>query len=289
MKSFKKDLFWVCFWILAAVLFQSYEMEYRESQQTQPLLEFNLKEIQDEHKIEGGEGDRQHLIQSGYVTNLRDNYRFHNLTAEQQLSNVPLEKRFSSYYFQDKDGLKFTYTSIGVNKRPYFVNSFLVGFKPFDTQYVWMPMAAISQRKNYLLDHKLYGPNMLDIWQNSEQAYRFSHGDCEDHALIVTDWLISLGYDAKVVIGEYQGQGGHAWVLLNYKGRDYVIESTDKRRVTSIANFLPAQTATKYLPTAMFNRDLFWENSGSKYTSNYRSDKWQLRSRFERSRQLQVN
>ena len=69
---------------------------------------------------------------------------------------------------------------------------------------------------------------MREIWQNSRQAYLHTRGDCEDHAIILADWLIALGHDARVVLGNHRG-GGHAWVVLFQDGREMILEATSKK------------------------------------------------------------
>ena len=170
----------------------------------------------------------------------------------------------------------------GVDKLSYFANSFLIGFKPFDTDSVWQPLATLALRKNYVLDHILYGPGMAEIWQNSKQAYKYTRGDCEDHAIILADWLIAMGHDARVVLGKYNG-GGHAWVVLFRDGKEYILEATSKQRPRGLKDLQLARLATKYQPVYQFDRKNFWVNSGSVYTTKYRDSKWQLRSTFSKS------
>ncbi|WP_170132011.1 transglutaminase-like domain-containing protein [Arenicella xantha] len=186
-----------------------------------------------------------------------------------------------SFYLTDPKHRIINYVAVGINQKPYFANSYLVGFVPFQTDRIWVPLATLSMRKRYVLDHIQYGPSMSDVWQNSEQAYYYGHGDCEDHALLLADWLIGLDYDARVVIGEIPA-GGHAWVVVFLDGKEYVLEATDKRRPSSLNDFMLASLATAYRPKLQFNRTSFWENTGSTLTVRYGDDKWQLHSRFKR-------
>ena len=210
-------------------------------------------------------------------------YRFTTTDLWSKVSEIPGHRRFRFYVWTGDQTNPFTGSAPGVDRNAYFANSFLVGYQPFHSKTVWEPLATLALRKNYILDHHLYGPNMAEIWQNSRQAFASSHGDCEDHALILADWLISLGHDARVVLGEYRN-GGHAWVILFRNGREYVLEATSKRRPRSINDFTLAGLATDYLPMYQFNRDDFWVNTGSKYTTRYNDGKWQVGSRFKRNR-----
>ena len=223
----------------------------------------------------------QHDKQNGVVSSIDGKSSLDTVTLAQIVNSSGIENRYRSFFFNDLDENIITYAATGIDKNPYFANSFLVGFMPFETDKAWMPMATLSMRKYYLLDHQLYGPTMEDIWQNSEQAYYHSHGDCEDHAVLLADWLIGLGYDARVVIGEVP-EGGHAWVVLFLDGVEYVLESTSKRRANSIKDFYLARRATDYRPKLQFNRDKLWVNTGSMYTTTYTGPKWVLRSSFQR-------
>lgn len=217
--------------------------------------------------------------QFGSTTSTSDNHTFTTPQLWNKIAAIPLNIRHRFYVWTTDMQNEFIGSASGVDKQAYFANSFLVGFKPFETNSVWEPLATLSLRKSYILDHKLYGPDMSEIWQNSRQAYLNTRGDCEDHALILADWLISMGHDARVVLGNYKN-GGHAWVVLFYDNKEYILEATNKRRPKSINDFLIARLATDYNPVYQFDRTRFWVNTGSKYTTQYRDHKWQLRSTF---------
>jgi hypothetical protein len=119
----------------------------------------------------------------------------------------------------------------------------------------------------------------VDVWQTSKQAYYWLRGDCEDHAILLADWLIEMGYNARVVLGKYK-KNGHAWVVLFYDQKTYIIEATNKqnRRNYPLANKLP-----NYKPAFMFNRDFFWKNTGTVLTTIYDNPKWKKVSSFKES------
>ena len=223
----------------------------------------------------------QQRAQFGYSQAIGQFYRFSTSDLQAKISQLSKQQRHRFYMWSTSDKKEFVGSASGVDGQAYFANSFLLGFQPFKTKTVWEPLATLALRKSYLLDHHLYGPNSLDIWQNSKQAYRHSHGDCEDHAILLADWLLSAGHDARVALGEYRG-GGHAWVLLRLNGKDYILESTTKRKPRSINDFILAKRATDYRPMYQFDRTRFWVNTGSKLTTNYRDKKWQMRSTFTR-------
>jgi len=229
--------------------------------------------------------DEQDRLQGGIAYSTLDNTSLGATELRRSLQLHPPEQRYWSFSFQDSKSRVFTYAATGVNRKHYLANSFLLGFVPFETNKIWVPLATLSQRKRYLIDQRLYGTHMQDIWQNSKQAYAYSRGDCEDHAILLADWLISMGLDAKVALGEIPS-GGHAWVVLNYHGTDYVLEATSKQKINSINDFILAARATDYRPKILFNRESLWVNTGTHYTTRYRGKHWQLRSRFARDHVL---
>jgi len=231
---------------------------------------------------DSGSSHPQHYIQTGEVISSDGASRLDTAGLKQIVESAGPRFKNHSFYFNDSHNNIITYAATGLDQSAYFANSYLTGFVPFETDKIWVPLATLSMRKHYMLDHKLYGPGLEDIWQNSEQAYYYSHGDCEDHAVLLADWLIGLGYNARVAIGDTP-QGGHAWVILFLNEKEYVLESTTKNRPRSVRDFYLAALATDYRPKLMFDRTHLWVNSGSKYTTRYSGDHWKLRSRFTRS------
>jgi hypothetical protein len=168
----------------------------------------------------------------------------------------------------------------GLDQRHHFVNSYLVDFKPFDTDVLWVPLYTLALKKKYQYDHLQYS-GLADVWQNSRQAYYFSRGDCEDHSIALADWLISMGQDARVVLGKYKG-GGHAWVVLFHDSRAYLLEATSKRKIKNLRHYPLAGLAYEYHPRFQFDRTRFWVNTGSRLTTRYTGKHWVLRSRFKK-------
>ena len=229
----------------------------------------------------------QNSEQIGVVNAVDQSWQFSTAQLQRKIASMPANRRHFFYTWSGNKGQEFTGSASGVDRHSYFANSFLIGYKPFDTNTVWQPLATLALRKRYTLDNKLYGPQYSDIWQNSRQAYAYTRGDCEDHAIVLADWLIAMGYDARVVVGKYK-TGGHAWVILFEQGKEYILEATSKGRTRSINDFIYARLATDYHPSYQFNRDDFWVNTGSTFTTLYRNEKWQKRSTFKRSSQLQL-
>jgi hypothetical protein len=172
----------------------------------------------------------------------------------------------------------YTMSAQSTHQAHYLVNAYLEGYAPFEVDNVMMPLYALSQRKSYLLDNTQY-QGRADVWQSSRQAFLYPRGDCEDHAIALADWLIEMGEDARVALGDVDG-GGHAWVILFKDGKQYLLEATQKRGLARNKPYPIAALHTDYHPEFMFNRHDFWVNTGSKYTTDYASENWQRMSRY---------
>ena len=128
----------------------------------------------------------------------------------------------ASFTWFDSERNPATMTTMGMDWKHHFVNSYLVGIRPFAVENPWLPLYVIAKTKTYQLDSEQY--KTPELWQNSAQAFMLPRGDCEDHALALADWLISEGVDAKVVIGKYK-QGGHAWVVASQNNKIYLLNN----------------------------------------------------------------
>jgi hypothetical protein len=171
-------------------------------------------------------------------------------------------------------------TAMGIDQHHYVVNAFLEGYQPFAVENPWVPWYVIAKHKQYMYDHVQYA-GRLDVWQTSRQAFLAPRGDCEDHAILLADWLISMGYDAWVAVG-YANDEGHAWVVVFDQEREYLLEATQKNGVRDRLQLPLASLQTGYRPTMLFNREEFRVNTGSEFTVAYRSPSWSKRSRFLR-------
>lgn len=181
-------------------------------------------------------------------------------------------------YRQRNQWFEYTMSAPGIDKSHYLVNSYLEGYQPFVVDNVALPLYILAQRKSYMLDEDQYF-GLQEIWQTSRQAFFYPRGDCEDHALLLADWLIAMGEDARVVLGDMKG-GGHAWVVLFRNGEEFLLEATSKRGVGRNRPYPLARLHPDYHPQYMFNRHYFWVNSGTKYTTRYSGPQWQKRSRY---------
>lgn len=159
----------------------------------------------------------------------------------------------------------FAIDTAGQYHRP---NSYCERFRPepeANAMQIWLK--ALS-RVQYKFDIDQYG--RPDIWQRARETWSLRHGDCEDSSLVLADWLRANGFDAKVVLGEHDGEG-HAWVVLHMDGHDYLLESTGGR-----GNYhrTPPRAAADpmYVPDAMFNETGIWYRKTKGWTGDYRSE-----------------
>lgn len=178
-------------------------------------------------------------------------------------------------FYNTRNANEFTASARGTDGKHHIVNSFLVGYAPYKTDNIWIPLQVLTRKKVYEYDEINMGKG--EMWQTSKQAHRIKKGDCEDHALALADWLITMGEDARVVLGKMEGEG-HAWVVLLKDGRQYLLETTKKIEVKSGEKFPLTVDLPGYKPRFMFNRTLFWKNEGATSTSDYRSSHWKVKS-----------
>lgn len=188
------------------------------------------------------------------------------------VDQLPAHKRWYAQGWHAGD-LPVTTVAPGTDRKHHFVNAFLVGFVPMRDVPPWVPLYVIAKRKKYLLDKTQYG--VEEMWQTSREAMSTLHGDCEDHAIALADWLIGLGKDARVVLGRARGEG-HAWVVVVDRDTTWLLEATDKRRLRRWS-YPVASLHSDYVPKEMFNRQHWWRNTGGA-TVDYVGPHWQRAS-----------
>ncbi len=202
------------------------------------------------------------------------------------LKNVPMPPQYLRENYKNagmhavtigSDEQPYTLIAYDQERNPYFANGYLIGYAPYPIENKWEPLRAIALRLRYQLDDKHF-PGFYDIWLTSRQAYMQMRGDCEDHALLLADWLISMGYDARVALGTYKG-GGHAWVILFEGEKTYLLEATTKikNKIYPLASLM-----SDYQPDFMFNRTEMWVNTGTRLTTDYRGKAWARSASFRR-------
>ncbi|MEM9387317.1 MAG: transglutaminase domain-containing protein [Pseudomonadota bacterium] len=221
---------------------------------------------------------QQNTLQDGYVEVFGQPGRFSQARLHELTESRPGRDHTYAWSWGSPDDAVTTASALGLDNLHHFVNSYLVGYRPFDTDQLWIPLYVLASRKTYEFDHLQY-TGLNDVWQNSAQAFLQTRGDCEDHAIALADWLIDMGADAWVALGRYQNEG-HAWVVVNREGSTYLLEATGKRRLSRWSEYRLAATQTDYHPKYMFNREQFWVNTGSEYTVRYEGASWRRASAF---------
>ena len=220
------------------------------------------------------EGDYMQASEGGFRLSEKE---IHHLLGQEGL------RRSSGIrYWKQGGGPVMAATALGADGEHHFVNAYLVGYAPFEAEDPWVPLYAMGLRLKYQLDSKRYA-GIPDVWQTSQEAFFNALGDCEDHALLLADWLIEMGYDARVVVGQHRNQG-HAWVVVFGKSDVYLLEATSKRKLKNWKNNPLARMVSDYYGVAMFNREHLWVYSGRQPTPDYRLPAWVRTSRFISSR-----
>jgi hypothetical protein len=214
---------------------------------------------------------------SGYMVVDGDVRKFTEKWLHRMLKHEPRQDG-GTYLWNWGNVSRAAASAMGIDKRHHFTNSYLVGYQPFVAKRVWVPLYTLALRKRYEYDHLQYG-GLKEVWQTSRQAYYYTRGDCEDHAMVLADWLIEMGIDARVVLGNHKEEG-HAWVVFLLNSKTYLLEATSKRKKRSMGAIPAAAVMVNYHPQYQFNRDNFWVNTGSQFTTKYTGAHWKLKSKF---------
>lgn len=151
--------------------------------------------------------------------------------------------------------------------------AFMLGQTPYRVEQAWMPLYALSERMRYQMDNQQF-QGREEVWLTTLQAWSRAKGDCEDHAILLADWLIEMGLDARVVLGKHRREG-HAWVVVFKDGHEYLLEATLKEKVRRWSAYPLTEMLPDYHPEMMFNRQTLWVNTGSLFTVNYAGPQWQ--------------
>lgn len=267
--------------ILAIVLLESLNQKSHISHGENQQLRTEVLQASDVFAKNIPQSQMLNKEQHGKAKSLRTGEYLSSEQIQQWLANSLKTTQQQSYSMRwlDDTRRQFTESSMGIDRKHYIANSFLVGITPFATNNPWLPLYTLANRKTYQLDSEQY--QGADVWQNSAQAFTNLRGDCEDHAIVLADWLISMGIDARVVLGRYK-DGGHAWVVAFMQGNAYILEATSKREVQNWKHYPLASIASHYYPTAMFNRTSFWLKRDSAHAKDYSDSAWEEVSHFEK-------
>lgn len=126
-------------------------------------------------------------------------------------------------------------------------------------------------------DPEGHGP-AIDSWQTSAETLERRSGDCEDTSILLADWLISRGIEARVVIGETDDLQGHAWCVAQVEGEEYLLETTIDS--DEISEGLPrvSDMRHRYHPEYLFDRQhLYFPSEGinPREASYFQAAHWQ--------------
>jgi predicted transglutaminase-like cysteine proteinase len=220
-----------------------------------------------------------YLADDNYIETLKDGERLTEKQIQLHFKNRSLKEMSTGVsYWSFSTNVHVTASAFGTDNVHHIINHYLIGYAPFQTEQLWIPHYTISMRLKYQRDAEQFW-GLGEVWQNSKQSFFNTRGDCEDHALVLADWLIELGLDARVVLGRYKN-GGHAWVVLLKDSEVFLLEATSKQKRKSWRHYPLAKFMHDYNPKCMFNRNYFWLNTGSMYTTDYVSGHWVKKSRF---------
>lgn len=76
----------------------------------------------------------------------------------------------------------------------------------------------------YVSDQAQFGKK--DYWMPPQEFEERKKGDCDDFALWTWRQLLTMGYDARFVVGHSGRYGsGHAWVTYTENGRTFLVEA----------------------------------------------------------------
>jgi hypothetical protein len=216
-----------------------------------------------------------------YIEILKDGHKISEKHIQSHFRNRSAEEMSAGVsYWSFNNNEHVTGSAFGIDTLHHFLNHYLIGYAPFKTEQLWIPLYTITMRLKYQLDAEQYW-GLNEVWQNSKEAFINTRGDCEDHALVLTEWLIDMGLDARVVLGTYENKG-HAWVVVLKGSEVFLLEATSKQKRKKWRHYPLAKFEPNYHPKFMFNRHYFWLNTGSIYTTNYKSGNWIKKSRFYR-------
>lgn len=103
---------------------------------------------------------------------------------------------------------------------------------------------ALVNAQNYIQNNITYTSDTLESWRTPSQTIQDKVGDCEDMAFLFVSLAISYGYDedsicvcfGKIIDADGE-EGGHAWVVIEQEGIEYVIEPTLRVYPMNIVTF----------------------------------------------------
>lgn len=159
-----------------------------------------------------------------------------------------------------------------------YVNEFLTGYHPparfpndqSQVEKLFTIWGAVHRHCTYKLDPETT-TSQSDAWQTAMETENLQHGDCEDSAIFLADWLESAGFQVRVALGRYGDLGGHAWCVVRLDGNDYLLESTEGRPDPSNPP-LADIVGSRYVPEVEFDRKAIYVRTKPK--QSWGGDYW---------------
>lgn len=114
----------------------------------------------------------------------------------------------------------------------YFSGKSSVDIKSIEDICNWL------EQCEYILDSELFKED--DFWQHPITLEHTRKGDCEDQSLWAWRKLASIGINADFVVGWTDDNGvleGHAWLVFEYGGIEYIFESTGESKEDMMLEF----------------------------------------------------
>lgn len=198
------------------------------------------------------------------------------LCGQGQPCEIPRQARMFTLRCQHCEKV---YAMLAVDSEGRFrhVNEYLTGYMPPNAippgptkiQELMAIWRAEAQLCRYFTDG---AKDNDDAWQTAEETLSLRRGDCEDSAILLADWLLSRGYEARVAIGSYDAtRSTHAWVVVRLEGNDFVLESTEFP-LTRQQPPLVRESGSRYAPELLFDRLAIY--SPKKSGDELRLDYW---------------
>ncbi|MCB1226081.1 MAG: transglutaminase domain-containing protein [Verrucomicrobiales bacterium] len=179
--------------------------------------------------------------------------------------------------------------------RSHYVNEFLTGYQPpaiypprqSRIEQMFAIWSAVQSSCLYTRDPGEKRQS-TDRWQLAMETQNLGQGDCEDSAILLTDWLTSRGMEARVVLGKYGDIGGHAWTVTRVDDREYLLESTSAEQPDVNRPPLVSRVGGRYMPEVMFDREYLYvrTNPRAVWDGEYWSEKTWIKLKLGHPTQL---